>query len=104
MQSRTIKYNLGRITRTISTLIGLFSFYGCSQPTNVETALDSKVLHFGLGAERRLARNVWLGVEVGVGGFRGLRLSGSDVESPDLDVSTAAYVDVALKFRPSLSF
>lgn len=58
----------------------------------------------GPGAERRLARNVWLGVEVGVGGFRGLRLSGSDVESPDLDVSTAAYVDVALKFRPSLSF
>ena len=69
-----------------------------------DTTINLDAWDFGLGAERRLARNVWLGVEVGVGGFRGLRLSGSDVESPDLDVSTAAYVDIALKFRPSLSF
>ena len=59
---------------------------------------------FGLGAERRLGRNTWLSLEAGVGGFRGLRLSGSDVESPDLDVSAAPYVDIAIKFRPSLEF
>jgi oligopeptide transport system substrate-binding protein len=51
MQTRTLKYNLGKITAIISPFLGLLSFLGCSQPTNVETALDTKVLHFGLGAE-----------------------------------------------------
>ena len=29
----------------------LFGLISCSQPTNVETALEDQVLHFGLGAE-----------------------------------------------------
>jgi hypothetical protein len=52
----------------------------------------------------RLAREIWLGAEAGVGGFRRLRLDGTDVETPDLDVGTSPYAGIELKFRPSLEF
>jgi hypothetical protein len=69
-----------------------------------DTTVNLDAWDFGLGAERRLGRNIWFSVEAGVGGFRGLRLSGSDIESPDLNVSAAPYVDISIKFRPSLEF
>ncbi len=69
-----------------------------------DTTVNLDAWDFGLSAERRLAKDLWLSVEAGVGGFRGLRLSGTDVDAPDLDVSTAPYAEIALRFRPSLQF
>lgn len=69
-----------------------------------DTSVNMDAWDFGLAAERRLGSNIWLAMEAGVGGFRGLRLAGTDIESPDIDVGTAPYVSVELRFRPSLSF
>jgi hypothetical protein len=69
-----------------------------------DTAINFDAWDFGLGVERRLGGNFWLAFEAGVGGFRGLRVTGTDVDSPSLDVSTAPYVAIDVKFRPSIEF
>ena len=73
-------------------------------PEGGDAAVNLDAWDFGLSAERRLSGGIWLSMEVGVGGFRGLRLSGTDVDAPDLDVSTSPYFGIDLKFRPSLGF
>ena len=73
-------------------------------PDGSDASLNLDAWDFGLSAERRLSGGLWLSLEAGVGGFRGLRLSGSDVESPDLDVSTSPYLGINLNFRPALDF
>ena len=73
------------------------------KPDGGEATVNLDAWDFGLGVEHRLAANIWLSAEAGIGGFRGLRLSGSDVESPDLNVSTSPYVGMTLNFRPSLA-
>ena len=37
--------------RTLICVVWIVLPIGCSQPSNVETALDEQILHFGLGAE-----------------------------------------------------
>ena len=73
-------------------------------PDGSDASLNLDAWDFGLSAERRLSGGLWLSLEAGVGGFRGLRLSGSDVESPDLDVSTSPYLGINLNFRPAIDF
>ena len=72
------------------------------KPNGGDATLNLDAWDFGVGVERRLGDNLWLAAEAGVGGFRGLRLSGSDLESPDLDVSTSPYVGIKLNIRPSM--
>jgi hypothetical protein len=67
-------------------------------------AVNLDAWDFGLSAERRLNGGIWLSMEVGVGGFRGLRLSATEVDAPDLNVSTSPYFGLDLKFRPLLGF
>ncbi|MEM8563959.1 MAG: hypothetical protein AAGF57_17095 [Pseudomonadota bacterium] len=68
-----------------------------------DTTVNLDAWDFGLSIERRVYKNVWFSAEAGVGGFRGLRLDGTDVESPELDVSTSPFVGINLNFRPSLN-
>ena len=68
------------------------------EDANVGVNLDA--WDFGLTGEYRLGGNFWLGAETGVGGLRGLRLDDGEVEEPDVDFSSNAYVRLTLKFRP----
>jgi hypothetical protein len=72
------------------------------KPGEGDATVNLDAWDFGLGAEHRLGGDIWLALEAGVGGFRGLRLSGSSLESPDLDVSTSPFIGLSLNFRPSL--
>jgi hypothetical protein len=67
-----------------------------------ETVTNFDAWDFGLSAEKRLDGNFWGSVEAGVGGLRGLRFSGSSVDTPDLDVSSSWYLSIDLKYRPAL--
>lgn len=71
------------------------------EPVSGDVALNMDAWDFGLGVERRIAGSFWLGAEAGVGGFRSLRLSGSDWEVPDVDVGSGPYLSVELKYRPT---
>ncbi|PLW68556.1 DUF6268 family outer membrane beta-barrel protein [Pseudohalioglobus lutimaris] len=68
------------------------------EDANVGVNLDS--WDFGLTGEYRVAGNFWLGAEAGVGGMRGLRLNDGDVEEPEVDFSSNAYLRFTVKFRP----
>ncbi|MDR4494005.1 MAG: hypothetical protein R3B74_06225 [Nitrospirales bacterium] len=69
---------------------------------NGNVALNLDAWDFSLGIERRVISNFWASLDAGVGGMRGLRLSGSKIENVDFDVDSSLYVGLALKFRPSL--
>jgi hypothetical protein len=43
--------------------------------------------------------NFWVGFETGIGGLRGLRITGDDIKSPDTDVGSSWYVAVDIKLR-----
>jgi hypothetical protein len=43
--------------------------------------------------------NFWVGFEAGIGGLRGLRITGDDIKSPDTDVGSSWYVAVDIKLR-----
>jgi hypothetical protein len=67
---------------------------------NVQLSIDTWDL--GVGFERRLFGDFWGGLEIGVGGMRGLRLSGGDFEGADVSVDSSPYATLALRFRPGL--
>ena len=71
------------------------------QQTDVAISLDA--WDFGLNAERRLHRNLWLSAKVGVGGLRGLRYSTREdgIEAPDIDVGASAFFALSLRIRPA---
>jgi hypothetical protein len=74
------------------------------QPAANEVAVSLDAWDFGINAERRLYRNLWVSARVGVGGLRGLRLnsdSGS-VEDPEINVSGSGFFALSLKIRPGL--
>ncbi|QFU76859.1 hypothetical protein EY643_15040 [Halioglobus maricola] len=70
-----------------------------SESQNVAVNLDG--WDVGLGVEYRLAGSFWLGARAGYGGLRGLRLEDSEVEEPDLDFGSSAFVGLQLNFRPA---
>lgn len=65
-------------------------------------SVDLSTYDLGLSAERRIWRNVWANVELGVGGFRALTLRGSNWESPGGSADPAPYLSLSLNFRPAL--
>jgi hypothetical protein len=74
-----------------------------SDGTQVNFELDA--WDAGIKAEWRLARgqNYWLGVEAGVSGLSGLRVSGGRWHGAELDVGTAPFVRLTLAWRPGVS-
>jgi hypothetical protein len=84
---------------------------GASWSVSLQEGDDSVAVNldawdFGLEVERRLWGGAFGGfyasLEVGVGGLRGLRLQDSELETPDLDVSSSAFLSLDFKFRPGL--
>ncbi len=69
---------------------------------NVGVNLDA--WDFGLTGEYRFAGNFWLGAEAGVGGLRGLRLDDGNLEEPDVEFSSNAYLRFSVKFRPGARY
>jgi hypothetical protein len=68
-----------------------------------DVAVNYDAWDIDLRAERRIHGNLWLGARAGVGGLRGVRLSGSDFDWPDFDVGSSGFFAVDLNFRPSAS-
>lgn len=66
------------------------------------TSMNLDAWDFGLSVEHRVYGNFWLSAEAGVGGFRALRFSDSDVEDVDVDFSKGAFFGVNFKYRPAL--
>ena len=71
-------------------------------PDKGDVTLNMDAWDFGLGVERRLTGNFWASVEAGIGGLRGLRITGNDVKSPDTDVGSSWYVALDFKIRAGL--
>ena len=64
----------------------------------VEFNLDS--WDFGLRVEKRVFANVWLGIEGGIGGLRGLRLTGGEVVEPEFESESAGFLALVFNVRP----
>ncbi len=59
--------------------------------------------NLGLGAEHRIFGNVWLGVEAGVSGLRGLSIVGGQFESLQTHMSNTGYASLTINLRPEAS-
>lgn len=66
----------------------------------VSFILDSWDL--GLAAERRVQGNFWLMIEAGVGGLRGLRITGGELRDPEFGIGRSPYVSIGINYRPAL--
>ena len=51
MQNKPIFISLRIVFKATLLVVVLFSHLGCSEVTNVESAFENQILHFGLGAE-----------------------------------------------------
>lgn len=56
----------------------------------------------GLTAERRVYGNLWVGLEAGIGGLRGLRVVEGRWEGPEFDIDASPYISLSVNLRPSL--
>ena len=67
-----------------------------------DIAVSLSAWNFGVSAERRLGRNLWLSARTGVAGLRGLRYSNreNDIEEPDISVDAGAFFSLSLNVRP----
>ncbi|TXS92807.1 hypothetical protein FV139_12615 [Parahaliea maris] len=71
--------------------------------TSDDVAMNLDAWDLGLTAERRLLKNVYLGLEAGVGGFRGFRVNdNSSFEDIEVDAGSSPFVRLQLKLRPGL--
>lgn len=70
------------------------------EPTDAFVNFDA--WDFGLSVEHRLAGNFWLGAEAGIGGLRGLRVTGGNLHGVDTQVSSSGYIGLNINFRPSI--
>ncbi len=71
-------------------------------PKSGDAVLNMDAWDLGLGVEYRFTGNFWLGAEAGIGGLRGFRWEGEELEDVDLDASSGPFVSLELKYRPSL--
>lgn len=58
---------------------------------------------FGISAEQRIFKNLWINLETGLGGLRALRLNNGHVSMPDLKVDSSTYIKLGINFRPSMN-
>jgi hypothetical protein len=70
------------------------------EPGERRPRLNLTTWNFGLSAEHRLFRSVWLGLEVGVSGLRGLSLVGGDWEQPETKLQNTGFALLTLNVRP----
>jgi hypothetical protein len=67
----------------------------------ISYALDGWDLAFS--GEHRIWGDIWLELEAGIGGLKGLNISNGDWQEPALDVSTSEFITFGINFRPSLN-
>lgn len=72
-------------------------------PAEGAAAVNYDAWDFGLTYERRLWNRVWMHIEGGVGGFRGIRIENDQMEDSDITVSTSPYISIGVNYRPSLN-
>ncbi|KAA9132753.1 hypothetical protein F3N42_05945 [Marinihelvus fidelis] len=66
-----------------------------------DVSMDLSTFDVGLSVGKRLFGNIWGKLEGGVGGYRGLSLSGGDWEGIETPSEQSAYLRVGIEFRPS---
>jgi hypothetical protein len=71
-------------------------------PEGGDVAVNIDAWDFGLTTSRRVRGNFWVDVEVGVGAFRGLRISGSDVKDPEIDSGASWFAGMEFNYRPAV--
>lgn len=59
--------------------------------------------NLGIAIERRTYKYVWLGLDVGVSGLRGLSLVGGDWQGVETKLDNTGFVLATVNFRPSLA-
>lgn len=71
------------------------------QPEEQDIAVNLDTWNFGLSAERYIAGGIWLGLEAGVGGLRGLRLNVDRgvFDAGDVSVGSSGYAALSLRLR-----
>jgi hypothetical protein len=72
-------------------------------PNQEKPRVDLSAWNFGVSAERRLYKNLWLAAEIGVSGIRGLSIVGGDYQDPETKLDSTGFVLLMLNFRPELS-
>ncbi|WP_439101388.1 DUF6268 family outer membrane beta-barrel protein [Congregibacter sp.] len=74
------------------------------QPGNNDVAVSLDAWDFGLSAERRLHKNIWLEARTGIGGLRGFRFNSDSgqVEDPEIRVGSSGFFALSLKLRPAM--
>lgn len=70
------------------------------RPDDYEATLNLDAWDFGLEVDRRLVDNIWVGLELGVGGFRSLHFADGRFEGADLDAGKSPYISLDFEFRP----
>jgi hypothetical protein len=70
------------------------------EPGEQRPRMSLSAWDFGLSAQRRIYRNLWFGVEVGVSGLRGLTMVGGDWQAPDTRLDNTGFALLTLNLRP----
>ncbi len=70
--------------------------------TDKDVSLNLDAWDLGASVERRLSGGIFASLEAGIGGFRGLRLDGTDLEDADFEVHSSPYIKLDINFRPGV--
>lgn len=70
------------------------------EPGERRPRMNLSAWNFGIAAERRVYKYVWLGVEAGVSGIRGLSLVGGDWQDPETKLDNTGFALLTVTVRP----
>jgi hypothetical protein len=73
------------------------------EPGQKHPRMSLSAWNFGIAIEQRAYKYLWLGLEVGVSGTRGLSLVGSDWQGLETKLDNTGFVLATVNFRPSLA-
>jgi hypothetical protein len=70
------------------------------EPNERRPRMSLSAWNFGLAAERRIYKSVWLRGEVGISGLRGLTIVGGDYEAPETKLGHTGFALFSINIRP----
>lgn len=73
------------------------------EPGQRRPRMSLSAWNFGIAIEQRAYKYLWLGLEVGVSGIRGLSLVGSHWQGLETKLDNTGFVLATVNFRPSLA-
>ncbi len=71
-------------------------------PDSGDAAINYDAWDFGLSFQKRVTGGLWMNIQGGIGGFRGVRVERDSLEAADLDVSSSPFVRLEINYRPSV--